>query len=171
MIDETYCLFAESPEHRLSFLTKFPHLILIRGFSKYGLPGVGVGYFLTHHETAERFLGARVRSMISAAQAAIAVTLFENYTELKILTAKLAGQKKRIGKRISLETDHSPLPGSCDFLLIKAFGGDADALAQKLRAANFPAISYAKVIGFEHIIKLFPAAYSDGDRLIEVFAS
>jgi histidinol-phosphate aminotransferase len=171
MIDETYGLFSDNPDRRMSFLARFPQLILVRGSSKYGLPGVGIGYFLSHHKTADQFLETRVSSMIGAVQAAIAVALFENYSDLKSLTSGLIDRKRRIAARISHETDHFPLPGSCDFLLIRSSDGDVDALAQQLRSANLPALSYARLSGYEHIVKLFPATYADGDRLIAALSS
>ncbi len=159
------------PEPATFFLSDFPQLILIRSFSKTGLPGVGLGYFLTHHETGDQFVVTRVNSMIGSTQAAIAEQLFKCYTELESLCSSLVNEKNRVARRIAHETQHIPLPGCCDFLLIRTPDGDANILAQKLVSANLPALNYASLKGFENVIKLFPAAFSEADRLVATLSS
>jgi histidinol-phosphate/aromatic aminotransferase/cobyric acid decarboxylase-like protein len=171
LLDEAYVLFSEDPEHRLAFLKKHPNLVLLRGTSKSGLAGLGLGYMLCSETTAVEFLQSRVSSMISAIQAAMAIRLFGKYDELRRMASRLAGMRDDTGRKIAQETRCHPVSGSCDFLLIRTGRSDCSEIVRTMNDSGIPALAYEPLPGYEDVVKLFPAAFERGDDIVRILSS
>ncbi|WP_310619873.1 aminotransferase class I/II-fold pyridoxal phosphate-dependent enzyme [Flexibacterium corallicola] len=168
IMDESYALFAKNPDKRIELISRYPNLILLRGTSKQGLPGLGFAYAILHKDQKEDYLDSRISESISTLQACAALSLFENYAKLEKLTKTLTAMREATAQMIGTQSPLLPHPSSCDFLVVETAKMEPDPIVNRLTSFSIPALSYGKLAGYTNCFKLFPAAYDQPETLIEV---
>lgn len=135
VVDEAYVEFNDEPSAQ-TLLDRYPHLIILRTFSKAcGLAGLRLGYLMAHPEVAAELLKARLPFMIDRLAEASALALLrrpeliaERATFLKARCTELTGSLASLD---GVEV----VPSQANFVLFKTPVEPAE-LMQRLAASG-----------------------------------
>jgi histidinol-phosphate aminotransferase len=132
VLDEAYCDYLE-PEQRvpsLSWLAKYPNLIVSRTFSKaHGLAGLRIGYGVMHQQVADMLNRVRQPFNVNAlAQAAALAALADTSYVEESRRLNREGMRTLEEGLSAMKIDYVPPHGN--FLLVKV--GDAGRVYQRL---------------------------------------
>lgn len=121
VVDEAYYeyMVAEDYPNTLSYLSRYPNLIIVRTFSKvYGLAGLRIGYVLSSHIIADMLNRARLPFNVNAIAAKAATYALQDQLHVKESISLNCIGKKQLEK--GLNALSIPFISSvCNFITIK----------------------------------------------------
>lgn len=129
IVDEAYHEFAGWSA--VPLLAEFPHLIVLRTFSKaMGLAGLRVGYLLSRPELATELDKVRLPYNLNRFSTIAAELALERYDELLAPTvASLIAERARLSAAIAAIEGFEPYPSAANFLLVRSTWTPKDVLA------------------------------------------
>jgi histidinol-phosphate aminotransferase len=105
LIDEAYVEFTDGVGYR-RFLDHYPHVLLLRTFSKaFGLAGLRLGYLVGHSCVVQELYKARIPFMVDRLAETIALALLQHHELVKAQAARIAGV--------------TPVPSQANFVIFR----------------------------------------------------
>jgi len=175
VIDEAFMDFLEPSEEQslISWVKEYPNLVILRSLTKfYSLPGLRIGYAITHPDRLNRWKKWRdpwsVNTLATvAAAAAIQDKLFQQRT-----WSWLKSSRPRLYQQLKLIPGITPLAGTANYLLVKT-KMSATKLQQKL-LTNYQ-IVIRDCISFpelgDHYFRTAVRLSAENDRLVEAITA
>ena len=119
VVDEAYIEFSEE-ESALTLLPQYPHLLLLRTFSKaVGLAGLRLGYILGHAEVMAEILKARVPFMVDRLAERAALMLLERPALLAERVSFLKRETMRLHDALSALEGVDAVRSQTNFVLFR----------------------------------------------------
>ncbi len=119
VIDEAYVEFVGYPGF-LPWLQEFPHLILLRTFSKaFGLAGLRIGYLLGHPRVIRELLRSRLPFMVDRLAETVAITLLEHHHLIKERVNWLRAERERLRATLLQLPEVEVPPSQTNFLIFR----------------------------------------------------
>ncbi|NEY35857.1 aminotransferase class I/II-fold pyridoxal phosphate-dependent enzyme [Streptomyces sp. PRKS01-65] len=118
LLDEAYIEFVQPPERpeTTQWIHEFPHLIVLRTFSKaYGLAGLRVGYGIACEDLARRLRTRQLPYAIGPVAAAAVEAALGCASELEERVRLVAGERERTARGLA-EQGWQVLPSHANFL-------------------------------------------------------
>ncbi len=171
VLDEAYADYALDREgyvQCVSWLARFPNLVITRTFSKvYGLAGLRVGYAMSSPEIADLLNRARHPFNVNAAAQAAAVAAVGDREHIERSVASNRIERDRVAAILS-EQGLNVLPSAGNFLAIEV-GEHAQAVHERLLHAGVivrPIAGY----GMPRFLRLSLGTDTENDRFLDALA-
>ncbi len=153
VIDEAYVEFAGYPGF-LPWLYEYPHLILLRTFSKaFGLAGLRVGYLLGHPRVIRELLRSRLPFMVDRLAETVALMLLEHYHLVEERIAWLREARKRLRNDLLTLPQVEVPPSHTNFLIFRT---------------PLPAATVVDMLAQEEVLVRNVSSYPGMDRFLRV---
>ena len=119
LIDEAYVEFTDG-QGMLPLLHKYPHVLLMRTFSKaFGLAGLRIGYLLGHPSIIQEFMKSRLPFMVDRLAETVALTLLEQETLVQEHVKFLIQERNRMLQELHSWDAIEVLPSQTNFFLLR----------------------------------------------------
>jgi len=130
LVDEAYVDFAE--ESCLPLVRKYPHLIVVRTFSKsFGLAGARIGYAFAPEEIIQIMMKVKDSYNLNRLGALAAEAALEDWDYFRANVDKIKGERKFLEKELQ-SLGFYVYPSGANFLLVRDPEGRAREIYEKL---------------------------------------
>ncbi|CAM3351282.1 histidinol-phosphate transaminase [Rhodothermus bifroesti] len=119
LIDEAYVEFTDGIGFR-RFLDHYPHVLLLRTFSKaFGLAGVRLGYLVGHPRIIQELYKARIPFMVDRLAETIALTLLRHYKLVQEQAARIKQAVAWLYQELATLAGVAPVPSQANFVIFR----------------------------------------------------
>lgn len=169
VVDEAYVEYSEQQVNTITWLEKYPNLIITRTFSKaYGLAGLRIGFALTHPEIAD--LLNRVRQPFNVNSLALAAAKVALNDDTYIAATKKlndAGMKQLTQAFDAMALSYIPSKGNFITVDVQSNASEVYEALLKQGVIVRPIGGY----GLPHHLRVSIGLQSENQRFIEVLAN
>jgi histidinol-phosphate aminotransferase len=132
-VDEAYIEFGGVSA--VSLLSRYPHLVVLRTFSKaFGLAAWRVGYLLARQELVREIGKALLPYNVNIFSQTVAEIALENYeSERRAQVSTILNERARVFDEIGRVKGLAAIPSEANFLLVKSEKPPAEIFAETLR--------------------------------------
>jgi len=119
LIDEAYVEFTDGVGYR-RFLDHYPHVLLLRTFSKaFGLAGLRLGYLVGHSCVVQELYKARIPFMVDRLAETIALALLQHHELVKAQAARIKAEVAWLYHELSKLAGVTPVPSQANFVIFR----------------------------------------------------
>ncbi len=134
VVDEAYLPFAEVSVQ--DWLTRYPHLVILRTLSKLGLAGLRLGYLIARGELINAFDKVRLPYNINILTQKTAAFALQHHGFLLEQAAAIRVERARLVTALSARNDFKVYPSRANFILFRASPGRGPVLFAALKQAG-----------------------------------
>ncbi len=132
VVDEAFMDF-DDRQAVLKEALEFRHVICLRAFTKFfGMPGMRVGYAVSHEEIAGALRDAQEPWTVSIPAERAAIAALGDWSHMKKTRTLIQRERERLLAELRLLPGIDPFPAAANFIFIKLAGIDAPTLTRKL---------------------------------------
>lgn len=122
VVDEAFMDFLPPPQQSLiPWVQQYPNLVILRSLTKfYSIPGLRLGYAVTHPDRVRRWQQWRDPWAVNCFATPVAAAALGDYRFQQQTWAWLPAARKKLDRGLKSITGVEPWPSAANFLLVKA---------------------------------------------------
>lgn len=166
VIDEAYQEF--SSQNMLELVGEFPHVVLLRTFSKaMALGGMRVGYCITNETLAREIHKGKLPYALNAFSEAAAVIALQNMPLFRAEIDQILFERDRLYAKLDALPLAHPVPSDANFMIVRFDGFTPQQVFQHLLERGILVRDISSNIGLGDYLRLSVGAPEENDHLIE----
>lgn len=133
VVDEAFIDFTVDLESAISFVSKYPNLIVLRSLTKtYAIPGLRLGYLAAQKDWVDQLAGIKQPWTVNAMAVAAGEFIFANYEQIQLPVGELLENKKNFAQELGQNECLEVSESLTHFFLCKTLVRNAGQLKQFL---------------------------------------
>ncbi|WAW09064.1 histidinol-phosphate transaminase [Oxalobacter vibrioformis] len=166
--DEAYQPFAQTS--MMSYLPKYPNLVVMRTVSKLGLAGVRLGYMSASSELLAEFDKVRPPYNVNVLTEAAVTFALDHIDVFNRQAAALRGERETLSAALSALPGIEVLPSSANFVLVRL--ENADTVFEKLLAKKILIKNVGKMhILLDNCLRITVGTPEENKQFLELFSA